>query len=195
MPYEFTFNRPLTWSSIEGKQIIGELQQEVEEYQNALKEKEIEEREQHLFRVWGNILKAKTEVEKGKETPLEYIEATPVQGKRIRFELKHIPEDGLIGQPRKVDLPNQAPVSGEIEEVKDVYLTLVVDDGDPSAIPLRGSLVFDTYAARVALDRQKAALDAVRYDRATRSDLRHLLVHANDVEETRHNGCSIYPIS
>ena len=183
MPYEFTFNRPLNWSSIEGKQIIGELQQEVEEFQNALKEKEIEEREQHLFRVWGNILKAKTEVEKSKETPLEYIEATPVQGKRIRFELKHIPEDDLIGQPRKVDLPNQAPVSGEIEEVKDVYLTLVVDDGDPSAIPLRGSLVFDTYAARVALDRQKAALDAVRYDRATRSDLRHLLVHANDVKK------------
>ena len=183
MPYEFTFNRPLTWSSIEGKQIIGELQQEVKEFQNALKEKEIEEREQHLFRVWGNILKAKTEVEKGKEKPLEYIKATTVQGKRIRFELKHIPEDDLIGQPRKVDLPNQAPVSGEIEEVKDVYLTLVVDDGDPNTIPPRGSLVFDTYAARVALDRQKAALDAVRYDRAARSDLRHLLVHANDVKK------------
>ena len=183
LPYEFTFERPWNWSETEGTQIVIELQQKVYEFQDDLKEKQKEEREQHLFRVWSNILKAKTEVEKGKETPLEYIDATPVQGKRIRFKLKHIPEDDLIGQPRKVDLPNQAPVSGEIEEVKDVYLTLVVDDGDPNTIPPRGSLVFDTYAARVALDRQKAALDAVRYDRAARSDLRHLLVHANDVKK------------
>lgn len=182
MPYEFTFNRPLTWSSIEGKQIIGELQKEVDEFQNALKEKQIEEREQHLFRVWGNILKAKTEVEKDKETPLEY-KKTTVQGKRIRFHLKQIPEDDLIGQPRQVNLPNKAYVSGEVEDVTGDVLTLVVDDGDPNTIPSSGHLVFNTYAAKVALDRQKAALDAVRYDRAARSDLRHLLVHANDVKK------------
>lgn len=182
MPYEFTFNRPLTWSSIEGKQIIDELQQEVEEFQNALKEKQIEEREQHLFRVWDNILKAKTEVEKDKETPLEYKKAT-VQGKRIRFHLKQIPEDDLIEQPRQVNLPNKAYVSGEVEDVTGDVLTLVVDDGDPNTIPSSGHLVFNTYAAKVALDRQKAALDAVRYDRTARSDLRHLLVHANDVKK------------
>ena len=184
MPYEFTFNRPLTWSSIEGKQIIGELQQEVDEFQNALKEELKEEREQHLFRIWGNILKAKTEVEKDKETPLEY-KKTTIQGKRIRFHLKQIPEDDLIGQPRQVKLPNKAYVyvSGEVEDVTGDILTLVVDDGDPNTIPSSGRLVFNTYAAKVALDRQKAALDAVRYDRAARSDLRHLLVHANDVKK------------
>lgn len=182
--YEFTFEQPWNWSETEGKQIIGELQQEVEEFQNALKEKQIEEREQHLFRVWDNILKAKTEVEKDKETPLEYKKAT-VQGKRIRFHLKQIPEDDLIGQPRQVNLPNKAYVyvSGEVEDVTGNVLTLVVDDGDPNTIPSSGHLVFNTYAAKVALDRQKAALDAVRYDRAARSDLRHLLVHANDVKK------------
>ncbi len=182
MPYEFTFNRPLTWSSIEGKQIIDELQQEVEEFQNALKEKQIEEREQHLFRVWGNILKAKTEVEKDRETPLKY-KKTTVQGKRIIFHLTQIPEDDLVGQPRQVNLPNKAYVSGEVEDVTGDVLTLVVDDGNPNTIPSRGHLVFNTYAAKVALDRQKVALDAVRYDRATRSDLRHLLNHADDVKK------------
>lgn len=181
LPYEFTFTRPWNWSPTGGKQIINELQQGVDEFQNALKEKEIEEREQHLFRVWGNILKAKKEVEKDKEAPLEYKKAT-VKRKRIVFTLTKIPKDDLIEQPRCVKLPNKTYISGEVEEVKGHELTLVVDDGDPGTIPPKGHLVFDTYAAKVALDRQKVALDAVRYDRAVRSDLRLLLNQAHDVK-------------
>jgi hypothetical protein len=41
----------------------------------------------------------------------------------------------------------------------------------------RGQLVIDISAAKEAINRQKSALDAVRFDRAVRGDLRQLLVH------------------
>ena len=179
-PYEFRFGRPL--SKTEGIQIVVELQQKVDEFQSGLEEKQLEEREQYLFRIWGDILRAKSDAEKDKEAPLEYKRIT-VKGKRIRFYLTQIPEDDLVGQPRQVNLPNRAYVSGEVEDVTGDELTLVVDYGDPTTIPSRGHLVFDTYAARIALERQKAALDAVRYDRSARSDLRHLLNHAEDIKK------------
>jgi hypothetical protein len=54
---------------------------------------------------------------------------------------------------------------------------LYVTQGDPGLLPRSGELVFDTWAAEAALDKQKTALDAVRFDRAARADLGPLLLH------------------
>src|SRR5262249_41146863 len=56
-------------------------------------------------------------------------------------------------------------------------LTLFIERQFSEDLPSRGQLVIDISAAKEAINRQKSALDAVRFDRAVRGDLRQLLVH------------------
>jgi hypothetical protein len=88
-----------------------------------------------------------------------------------------IPGEDLVGQPRSVRLPNGHFLAGEVDDVRERTLALYITLGDPNLAPRSGELVFDTRAAEAALDRQKAALDGVRFDRATRPDLGPLLLH------------------
>ena len=72
-------------------------------------------------------------------------------------------------------------LSGEVEDVNGDELTLYLNDKfrnrSGADIPSRGELVLDIFAAKSALNKQKYALDAIRYDRAARSDIRSFIVH------------------
>jgi superfamily I DNA and/or RNA helicase len=68
-------------------------------------------------------------------------------------------------------------VSGEVEHVQGSTLTLNVNRIAIDELPNSGELIIDNWAAREAISRQRQALDAIRFDRAVRSDLRLLLVH------------------
>ncbi|MEG4287407.1 AAA domain-containing protein [Microcoleus sp. C2C3] len=178
-PYEFKFGRPLIRS--EAEEVIRELQFSVEEHEANLRQTRAEEEKQRLFRVWLNILRAKTDWEKNREKPIKYTSVTP-EGNRVTFELSELPENDLAGQPRHVTNPKGfSIVGGDVEEVIGDKLVLYVKFGEPDRLPPTGELRFDTRAAEVALNRQKTALDAVRFDRAVRLDLRHLLVNPEEV--------------
>jgi len=64
-----------------------------------------------------------------------------------------------------------------------LYLRDRYADVDCDNIPSNGELVLDISLAKIALDRQHAALDAVRYDRAVRPELRSLITQT---ENNRH---------
>jgi hypothetical protein len=67
-------------------------------------------------------------------------------------------------------------ITGSVQAVSDSQLSLQVSKWYTRDLPRTGSLSVDIEAARLAIDRQRAALDAVRYRRAIRSDLGDLLV-------------------
>lgn len=73
-------------------------------------------------------------------------------------------------------------MQGEIESVTSEEVVLYIT-AEYRAVPSRGNLVIDVAQSRRALERQRAALDAVRFNRATRSDLRHLLVNPASASE------------
>lgn len=178
-PYEFKFGRPLIRS--EAEEVIRELQFSVEEHEANLRQTRAEEEKQRLFRVWLDILRAKTDWEKNREKPIKYTSVIP-DGNRVTFELSELPENDLAGQPRHVtDSKGFSIVKGDVEEVIGDKLVLYVKFGEPDKLPHSGELCFDTSAALGALNRQKAALDAVRFDRAVRSDIRQLLVNPQEV--------------
>ena len=178
-PYEFKFSNPLVkW---EAEDVIRELKLAVEEHEANLRQTRAEEEKQRLFRVWWDILQAKIEWERNREKPINYKSVT-WNGNRVTFELSELPEDDLAGQPRQVINSKGASIlRGYVESVADDKLILYINHGEPERLPKSGDLHFDIRAAEVALNRQKNALDAVRFDRAVRPDIRQLLVNSQEV--------------
>ncbi|AFZ10474.1 AAA domain-containing protein [Microcoleus sp. F8-D3] len=179
LSYEFKFGTPL--NLYEAKEVIQKLQDAVIEHEANLKEQEDEKEKQRIFQVWWDILRAKTDWEKKREKPIKYTSVTR-DGNRVTFELSELPEDDLAGQPHHVT--NQKGFSilgGDVEQIISDRLTLYVKYGEPDRLPQSGELRFDTRAAEVALNRQKNALDAIRFDQGVRSDIRQLLVNPQEV--------------
>lgn len=178
-PYEFKFGNPLVrW---EAEEVIRELQLAVEELEANLRQTRAEEEKQRLFRVWWDILRAKTDWEKNREKPIKYKSFTR-EGNRVIFELSELAENDIAGQPRHVtNSKGFSIVGGDVEQVISDRLTLYVKYGEPDRLPQSGELRFDTRAAEVALNRQKNALDAIRFDRGVRSDIRQLLINPQEV--------------
>lgn len=148
----------------------------LEKHQAELRIREAEEKEQELFRVWSSVLKLKTDLERQKEQPIRYRQCS-IEDNRARFILTRVPEDDLVGQQRRVNDGQTCLISGEVEEVDGTTLTLYTDRISSENLPSSGELVIDNWAGREAINRQKQALDAVRFDRAVRGDLKQLLIH------------------
>jgi serine/threonine protein kinase len=172
--HRFVFGKPP--HEINSRNILLQLQEHIEIHQQNLKRKIAERREQQLFTVWSALLRAKTDLERQKEQPIKY-RGFSTQGNRIIFTLTKAVENPVIGQQRQVKEGKITFVTGEVESVTGESLTLYVPHRLSIELPQHGQLQVDTFASMAAIERQKAALDSVRYDRALRSDLRELIVH------------------
>lgn len=156
---------------------ILDLRESLERYVAELRISEAEAKEQELFRNWSSILNVKTDLERQKEQPLRFRRAW-IEDSRVRFLLNEPVVDGdLVGQQRRVNDGHTCVVSGEVEQVDGTTLTLYADRIAVAEMPSTGDLIIDNWAAREAISRQRQALDAIRFDRAVRGDLRLLLVH------------------
>ncbi len=174
----FAFGVPL--SAVSAADQLRALVLAIEENEAESRLKNAEKREMELFQTWNRILTAKTDLEKQKETPLLFSESED-QGTRVRFRIKNMPEDDVVGQPRRVLVGDRPVIVGDVESVDAEWLTLFISERLEQAIPQVGKLIFDVAASQTALRRQGDALDAVRFDRAIRPDLRIILARPNEV--------------
>lgn len=152
------------------------LRENLERYATQAKLSEAEAKEQDLFRTWSSVLNVKTEIEKQKEHPLKFIRAW-ADGNRAKFLLEQPADGDLVGQTRSIKAGQSIFPSGEVEQVDGSTVTLYADRITDEELPNTGQLIIDNWAAREAINRQRQALDAIRFDRALRSDLKQLLVH------------------
>lgn len=179
-PYEFRFGRPLVrW---EAEDVIQELRLLIEEHEANLRQSRAEAEKQRIFRVWWDILRAKTDWEQKREKALKYL-TFRLDSNRVIFQLAELPEDNIVGQSRLVKGSKGASLlDGDVIEVVGDELHLYVTYGQPDRLPQPGELYFNTRLAEIALNRQKNSLDAIRYDRAVRSDLRNLLINPDEIQ-------------
>ena len=179
-PYEFKFGRPLVrW---EAEDVIRELRLSIEEHEANLRQSRAEEEKQRIFRVWWDILRAKTDWEQRREKALKYLTFSP-DSNRVIFQLAELPEDDIVGQSRHVkNSKGFSLLGGDVIEVVGDELHLYVRYGQLDRLPQPDELYFDTRLAEIALNRQKSSLDAIRYDRAVRSDLRNLLINPDEIQ-------------
>lgn len=172
----FRFGRPNDLE--EAKTSLLAIREGMDRHQKELQIQAAERKEQELFSIWAGVLKVKTDIEREKEQPVKY-NGYKLEGKRVRFVLLEPPVENLIGQKRLINSERYLLLSGEVDEVVGNQLTLFIERQFSEELPTRGQLVIDISAAKEAINRQKSALDAVRFDRAVRGDLRQLLVHPN----------------
>ena len=160
-----------------GTEIVEWLVAGLAEHETAIAQQRENAQIDDFFRKWTSILHAKSEIERQRETPIPY-ERFEKDGNRLILFTRHVVEDSVIGQPRLIEVPgpgNQV-VAGEIDAVDDNFVVLWVEGELSDSIPSHGKLHFDTRASRKAIYRQRQALDAVRFRRSVRSDLRDLVI-------------------
>jgi serine/threonine protein kinase len=170
----FKLGRPTDVEKSKGT--ILDLREGLDRHEQELRAQALERKEQELFATWSGILKVKTDIEKQREQPIKY-RGFSLKDNRATFSLLEEPEESLIGQKRLIISAQRYFLSGEVEDVRGKELILFIEKLYNDDLPLRGQLTIDISAAKEAINRQKAALDAVRFDRAVRGDLRQLLVH------------------
>lgn len=173
-PVTFRFERPTDLEAAKSNLLA--IREGLDRHQKELQIQAVERKEQELFATWAGILKVKTAIEKEKEQPIKY-KNIRIDRKIAHFTLFEPPNDNLIGQKRLINSEKYLLLSGEVDDVSGDQLTLFIERQFREELPSRGQLVIDISAAKEAINRQRSALDAVRFDRAVRGDLRQLLVH------------------
>jgi tRNA A-37 threonylcarbamoyl transferase component Bud32 len=138
-------------------------------------------RENELFDVWSRTLRAKVQVERERQPPIPYTDFR-VEGWRVIFTLVSPAPDGVVGQPQQVRKGGKVSLRGEVETIRGAELALRVRDPDLANPPLAGELVFDASLAGIAIERQLGALDAIRYQRCVRPQLRDILVFPSEAK-------------
>lgn len=138
-------------------------------------------RQDQLFREWERLLNARHGLERSRRRALPFV-AVQRDGARIRLELVSPPDHSIVGQPWYVALEGGRVLPGEIESVEGNSAILWSDGLADDPIPSKGELHFDTRADRKALQKQRSALDSIRFERSVRPGLKALL--ANPAQST-----------
>jgi DNA polymerase III delta prime subunit len=173
-PFRFQFGYPP--QMFEGRQSILRFQIALDQFLTELAIKQQERAEQELFRGWGNTLRAKSDLERLREKPIKYRRVLEDSGATVTFELVDVPSEDLVGQPRQIRQHGVTYVTGDVESVEGAKLILRVERLYSNDFPEQGELLIDRFAANAAIECQRRALDAVRYERALRTELKRFLV-------------------
>ena len=149
-----------------------------------LKQRKIQEKEQEIYRKWINLLSAKTELEKKRSLRLPYF-AREASGEFVRLRLKEaVDASSLVGQDVVIVASKSGEFRGTVVSVADGAL-LIRPSGrnrlDAGLIPDEGTVESDSTKTDAALDKQKAAVDAVRYGRSVNPELGAYIVHPDAV--------------
>ena len=131
--------------------------------------------ESELFDRWSAMLRAKDGIQNLRKEPISYSDVS-VDGARLILTARHNLGDSVAGQQRMISLDQRNAIYGEIERTDGDEVVLYCGSGQNlSSVPKHGQLVLDTRQSQIALKRQTAALDAVKFGRSARPDLRDLL--------------------
>lgn len=183
-PYSFSCASPI--SHLNSKQTIDDLLMEFAEWELEQKVKIEERRELQIYQKWHNLLQAKSELENIQRTPLKYKGLRFLEGHDyVIFQLIATPEDeDIVGQDRVMKFGDNKYLSGIVDSLKnkDLIVSITRFNGQPDEVPLSGILQLDTFATQTAIERQRKALDAIRYGRSINSRLGHLLIHPESVQ-------------
>ncbi|WP_148083641.1 bifunctional serine/threonine-protein kinase/DEAD/DEAH box helicase [Micromonospora sp. Llam0] len=129
-----------------------------------------------MFDKWIALLDAKENLELERETPLEY-KSIDVDGRRVKFYLRHRPESDILGQERVCRRPAGRLVGGPgiVVEQEDLIIT-VAYSRKVKGLPSTGELVLHIGPTAAALRRQRDAVVNVRAGISVRPQLRQLLL-------------------
>ena len=131
--------------------------------------------EEEVLREWAGTLRFRQDLDDRRHSPVPY-EGYEINGNRVSFSISSVPNGVLLDQPRMIRREQRIVLSGLVDDITADRLVLWIERGVSEVPPDRGQLVLDDRASRSAIDKQKGALDAVRYGRCLRPALRTLIL-------------------
>lgn len=148
--------------------------------------RKLEQREQALYKTWLDLLSAKTELEKMKKVRVAY-EAKEAKGEFLRLTLRQGATAGtaLVEQDVSIDTGASGEFKGTVVSFDKRVLLIRPSERNRTPvelIPDQGLVETDTTKSDVALDKQKTAVEAVRYGRSVNPDLGRYIVNPEQVE-------------
>lgn len=128
-----------------------------------------------LFDRWSAILRAKEGLQTLLKEPIAFHGAR-ANGARLFLRASHGLGEQIIGQQRLIKLDVRSAIYGEIERTDGDEIILYCGQGQNLAVvPPQGHLELDVRQSQIALKRQIGALDAVKFGRNARPDLRDII--------------------
>lgn len=163
-------------NSAEAIKLISSLEEQAHEKAAEVERAQREDAKAAPLRVWKSLLAAGRAVQRDRERPFNYKSFSTDRGD-VRFRLASDITALLVDEQRvAVVTDDEVPVAGDIVSISERQLTLRLTIGRVSDIPASGQLKVDTRAARIALRRQDAALEALEQGNVRRTDLLDLLM-------------------
>lgn len=173
LPCEYRFQLVGVAAAASGDSIES-FQDQLAEFNADQKVLQAEQREQALYRKWLDLLSASTELEQQRKVKLRYAKLEPA-GASVRFQLAPGSDASqLADKDVRVELPSGEVFQAAVVSVGDGHILAqptMRNRVNAEALPESGSLEVDTTKADAALDKQKTAIDAVRYGRSVNPDL------------------------
>lgn len=157
---------------------ITELRLQLESFASEQKVLAIHNAQQEIYRTWLNLLSAKTELENSRRRIFRY-EEMRVAGAVIEFKLAPGSDmQALDDKDIRIDCAEGEFLGSVIASELDVLRVQASERNriEATALPRVGTLSIDTSKADAALDRQKTAVDAVRYGRSINPSLGEYIV-------------------
>jgi serine/threonine protein kinase len=174
--YEFCFGGVLPNSSNEN---IVRLQDELLQFGADQKANWIQQRQQAIYKTWLDLLSAKTELERKRKRRFNYVDYETSGGVTHFVLATGADVQFLSDQNIQIEGGKNEIFSGEVVSVNENIVTIKPgqrNQVDVNELPKDGTLVIDTSKADVALDRQRLAVDAVRFGRAVNPTLGDYIV-------------------
>jgi tRNA A-37 threonylcarbamoyl transferase component Bud32 len=180
-PFDLVFTGPLATESADNIAALDEALSELEADQKVIR---LRQREQAIYMTWLNLLSAKTELERRRKRKLRY-ERLEALGGTVRFTLSAGQDAAVLdGQNIRVEAEGGEEFMGEVVSFGEGSVLVQQSERnrvDAGALPSSGSLGVDTTRTDAALDKQRAAVDAVRYGRSVNSTLGEYVVNPGSV--------------
>lgn len=145
---------------------------------------QLEQREMLLYQTWLNLLSAKSELEKRRKISVHY-ERANVNGEYLQLKLE-AESDGAALLDQDVQIGSgKSAFRGLAISVSGTEMLISPSEQSPvgiGSVPTSGTVETDTTRTDAALDKQRQAVDAVRYGRSVNPELGKLIVNPAEIE-------------
>lgn len=179
--FNFDFKGTVPFTSAEN---IKQLQEVLIEFEATRKSALVERRKAAIYNTWLNLLNAKTELESQRRRRIPYAKRETSDA-AVRFILSEGAEPTVLdNQDIRVEISDDFAFMGTVVSVMDDSVLVSISDRNRveiAELPDSGHLLVDTTKSDAALDKQKGALEAVRFGRSVNPSLGSFIVSPGDV--------------
>lgn len=160
---ELTLDPP--WNRPESTKLFRVAYQAIQDFESQKSAERAKRERERIFEQWRRQLEARESAEEERQAPVAF-RTLSKDGRRIEVAAQSPGDEDIVGQERLV-LADDGSVIGEavIHAFDGTEATLILADY-PRLFPDSGRLVIDTRRSRSALERQKSALNALRFQAA-----------------------------